>query len=448
MNGNRGAKGSNTDRVISYLYRLRYKKYKLNADKKYFSNQTVRKDYIDTLIHFKEKEELTIIDREDQTIVKEKIIEKPTVEPLFSPINMKVINPLPKGIDLKQEKKKVVLEEKIVDKVEVKVKESIKEVKKISKELKELSKVVLKTTNKEEMEKHKKKYNELIERLEKLKKEFKIIREKYHFEDYQKLNDDVLAKDVRDYKDISSLEEIEQLVLVCQKETDKLKENVEKVVIIKEKVMTNIDNKTEKIDVDNKDINAISKNLDAISDIEKDIDKEALKIQEKLEEISKKMFNVYKRIKVKKLVKTDIDLLSSVAKIATGIMTIPIANLNSNKLGVNLIKKGLKMLEPKYKYVDSYETIYYDLEPEINKEIDETKLLESNIDEAYDSLISLENEFILEYDQYKENENYKNNLAKIATIKNVLEQKKYLVNSINKGLLNEKQKNKTKVKTL
>ena len=40
MNGNRGAKGSIKDRLISMLYRLRYKKKKLKEDDYTINNKT------------------------------------------------------------------------------------------------------------------------------------------------------------------------------------------------------------------------------------------------------------------------------------------------------------------------------------------------------------------------------------------------------------------------
>ena len=66
MNGNRGAKGSIKDRLISMLYRLRYKKKKLKEDDYTIDNKTKQEKYLYNLRDFNEKENVDILDSKDQ----------------------------------------------------------------------------------------------------------------------------------------------------------------------------------------------------------------------------------------------------------------------------------------------------------------------------------------------------------------------------------------------
>lgn len=66
MNGNRGAKGSIKDRLISMLYRLRYKKKKLKQEDYTIDNKQNQEKYINTLKDFKGQEDVNILDTKDK----------------------------------------------------------------------------------------------------------------------------------------------------------------------------------------------------------------------------------------------------------------------------------------------------------------------------------------------------------------------------------------------
>ena len=66
MNGNRGAKGSIKDRLISMLYRLRYKKKMLKEENYTISNKSKQERYLYNLRDFEEKENIDILDNNDK----------------------------------------------------------------------------------------------------------------------------------------------------------------------------------------------------------------------------------------------------------------------------------------------------------------------------------------------------------------------------------------------
>ena len=66
MNGNRGAKGSIKDRLISLLYRLRYRKKVLKQENYTIENKTKQENYLYDLKYFQEKENIDILDLKDK----------------------------------------------------------------------------------------------------------------------------------------------------------------------------------------------------------------------------------------------------------------------------------------------------------------------------------------------------------------------------------------------
>ncbi len=65
MDGNRGAKGSIKDRLISMLYRLRYKKKKLKEEDYKIPKKQKQVNYLNNLQKFKETENLDVLDKKD-----------------------------------------------------------------------------------------------------------------------------------------------------------------------------------------------------------------------------------------------------------------------------------------------------------------------------------------------------------------------------------------------
>ena len=66
MDGNRGAKGSIKDRLISMLYRLRYKKRTLKEENYTVDKKNKQENYLYTLKKFGEKENIDLLPKEDK----------------------------------------------------------------------------------------------------------------------------------------------------------------------------------------------------------------------------------------------------------------------------------------------------------------------------------------------------------------------------------------------
>ena len=66
MNGNRGAKGSIKDRLISMLYRFRYKQKTLKEENYTVKNKEKQMDYLNILQDFKDNENVEVFDDSDK----------------------------------------------------------------------------------------------------------------------------------------------------------------------------------------------------------------------------------------------------------------------------------------------------------------------------------------------------------------------------------------------
>ena len=66
MDGNRGAKGSIKDRLISMLYRLRYAKKVKKEDEYSIAKKEKQVEYLQKLVDLKENENINILDSSDK----------------------------------------------------------------------------------------------------------------------------------------------------------------------------------------------------------------------------------------------------------------------------------------------------------------------------------------------------------------------------------------------
>ena len=353
MNGSRGAKGSIKDRLISMLYRFRYKKKKLKEENYTIPKKEKQLNYLNTLKEFKEKENINILDVTDVKVLNDvKLtatfkVDKKSIDNTNEKLNIKLINIEEKSseltgkTDIKKEIKKTKNEIVILKEVEKFVNTSLEAIDEIKSDVK-----ILKKESKEKNKDTKQideKYDKLKKKVEKLKLQFDTVKEKYDLSEFSILESIKLIENITSYKSLASLNELDMMLNVCKKEINK----IESITLICEDKKT-IGSNIETVKNDQKNIKIkFNKNkelLNSVSDIEKNIFQEIKEQQKIVDDMYEKASYYEKQISKKIETVGHRKILSSLFRIAGGILTIPFTgkNLFGIALGSTMINKGLK----------------------------------------------------------------------------------------------------------
>jgi len=248
MNGNRGAKGSIKDRLISMLYRLRYQKKVLKEGNYTIDNKIKQENYLYNLKGFEEKENINVLENKDineldkiNYTVNFKIQKKKGIDNIdlkLDSIEYKS-SELDEKVNLKKEIRKTKDEIIILKEVDTFINKSIENISAIEKEL-YLKKKKSKEKNKDTKELEQR-YNELKQKVNKLKEQYEIIKDKYDLSEFSILQSIKLIDAIDDYKSIAKINEMEMMLKVCKKEISK----IDSITIIVE------ENKKVGIDIEN-----------------------------------------------------------------------------------------------------------------------------------------------------------------------------------------------------
>lgn len=468
MNGNRGAKGSIKDRLISMLYRMRYKKKKLKEENYTIYNKENQVNYINDLQKFKEQENIDILDTKDKTTLDEvkykvnfKVRRKAGIsddknqETLLEPeLDIKLYtiesktNELNEKVDLKKEIKKTKEEIVILEEVDKFINESKDNLEEINTELNQI-KNDIKEKNKpaEELEKR---YNDLKKKITKLKEQYSAVKDKYDLSEFSILESIKLMDSVDNYKSMATLNEVEMMVKVCIKEIKKI-DSITVIVNESKKVENNIENKKDKENNIKIKFNKNKIKINELKTIEEKIAYE-LKIQQ---DIVDEMYNnaSYFEKEVSKKIEYigHKKIISSLFRIAGGILTMPLTGLQlfGVALGSTMINKGLKemneKLEEREKVVINYK--YEDISKQIEEVKDKVEYTNLVLIDSISEIKKLKNNFNNQYKDYKYIlPDYAEILEKIDLLeKRLIEQQTKLV-KMDKKLEEEKEINKQKLK--
>ena len=335
MDGNRGAKGSIKDRLISMLYRLRYAKKVKKEDEYSIAKKEKQVEYLRKLVDLKENENIDVLDSSDKkeldkvkftatyklndgkfTLDKKGIGE---VELNLTDIEHKT-GELDEKVEIKEEIKKTENEVVILKEIDTfinKSKEVLEEISAEVENLKGLSKE--KNQDTKELEER---YKKLREKVDKLKEQYDAVKEKYDLSEFSILESIKLIDNIKDYKNRASLNEMDMMIKVCKKEISKIesvtveyKETKEVGFNIEEikKDQTNIKVKFHK---SKEDINKIKETSEEITD--------ELKTEEQIIEDMYKEAAYFERV-----TRTELEysgygkMFSSLLKIAGGVLTLP-----------------------------------------------------------------------------------------------------------------------------
>ncbi len=463
MDGNRGAKGSIKDRLISLLYRIRYAKKMKKEDEYEIAKKEKQVEYLKKLLEVKENNNVDILDSKDKRELDKvkfnaNLIVKPTqknfkvikkgiseADVSLSSIEYKT-SELDEKVELKKEIKKtknevVILKE--VNQFVKKSKETLEEIKKEVDTLKEMSKD--KNQDTKELEER---YKKLREKVDKLKAQYDAVKDKYDLSEFSILESIKLMDNIKDYKSVANLNEMDMMIKVCKKEIDKI-EDIKIEYVETKKVGTDIEN----IKEDQKQIkvkfNKSKEQIKTLDDEKENIEKEIKTQEEIIEDMYKEASNFTK------ISRTEVEysgygkMFNALLKIGGGILTLPFtgSKIFGVALGNTMINRGLKTLnqglERKERIITEYK--YTDIAHKISEVKDKVE---------YTSLIISDN--LLEINKLKRNfkkymeynkilPEYEKMLTKIESLEEKLKLQQEKISSMDKKLEEQKELNSKKI---
>lgn len=492
----RGAKGSINDRLISLMYRKRYNKYKLQ--KEFYTKRNIDKKirYINYIEKF-DIENISKLDEEDKNIIGNLEFEIPII-PLkienkqvnisdtnsinqLHQINEEILNFDPKTedfdfdnydyyevqeikkgigikndseaiIDIQREKNLAKDELIIVNELTTFIDKSLITLGEIKEEVKSIKADVSKPYTMKQAEELEKRYLDLKIKVDKLRKQFDIVKYKYDFSDFAILESITIMDSIKDYKDNAKLDEIETMVNVCKNEINK----IDGITIEDEKTIrvgSDIQDKKDEINVRTIEFNRNKENTNKVSRLEDKIAIELIEQQKILDNIKSRV-DVIEVVQIPQINITGYGrIFASFLRIAAGILTTPVSNqrIFGIALGTNLINRGIRGLRQGLNVEQRVELSYRyeDLEREIMNCKDKIGLTNLLLIDSIEQIDKLREEFKDKFEAYIYLiPEYNESLKKIDTLKKQLADKKKEIELINKDLNLQYQKNKVKMKKI
>jgi len=484
MDGNRGAKGSIKDRLISMLYRMRYKKKKLKEENYTIDNKEKQVNYINNLQEFSEQENINILETKDKTALDEvkytvnfkvrkkvgisdeqqkndknnEVTLQPELDLITNVQNLDIkldtieskTSELDNKVNLKKEIKKTKEEIVILKEVDKFINDSKDNLNEINTELNEI-KTDIKENNKpaEEIEKR---YNELKKKITKLKNQYYAVKEKYDLSEFSILESIKLMDSIDNYKTMASLNEVEMMVRVCKKEIEK----IDSVTIVVEESKKAEDDIQDKKESENKIRIKFNKNKTKVNELktfEEEIAYELKEQQEIVDEMYKKASYFKKEVSKKMEYIGHKKIVSSLFRIAGGILTMPLtgSQLFGVALGSTMINKGLKemnrKLEKRERIVINYK--YEDISKQVEEVKDKIEYTNLILIDSLSEIKKLKNNFNEVYKDYKYIlPDYLEMIEKVEALeRRLIEQQTKLV-KMDRKLEEEKEMNKQKLKKI
>lgn len=464
MNGGRGAKGSINDRLISMMYRNRYKKYQLRKEA-YANDAKLReKKYLKSIQSFDIDDGTLQLEDEDKQVVADALSgvlliepseqKKSSIENLDEISNsaatmsygnvttigslkslgkkFEMVDPTTEvfdfenfdyytiisqrskvaglteedAIDVNKEVTKVDDEITIVEELEKFIDDSKNALDEIKNDIEELRKDVPKQYTKEQMEEIQERYKKIKEKVDKLKIQYDAISKKYDFEDFKLLENLQMMDAIEEYRDLATLDEVETLVDYCKEEI-----NAIDGVLVEQKHIVyadeEIEQKEEEIKQREEDFKENQSGVIYLDDLEKKVAFEASEQRKIIQEIEKALanFTTTEREVVDVVYHTE-RMFGSFLRIAAGILTAPFSgrNIFGTYLGVQLIDRGVRdlraSLEPNYVRRTEIVHSYTSVEREILTSMDHVADTAKVIDDSIDQLDKFDEEFKKKFKDY------------------------------------------------
>lgn len=401
MNGNRGAKGSVNDRVISMLYQARYKEYLKRKEFYTKEEKEKQKEYL------KKLQELDIDTGFDSLEPEDKIV----LETAFAPLkDTEIVMPVKTGkissiqeivdstsinpsnidvmvntsakisefdpateifdfdkydyyetivqktgladvqedeiIDVSKEEEKTEDEITIIEELSEFITDSKELLSEIKFEINDIKASIEEQYTIDQLNKLDEKYQSVKEKLDKLRKQYLTMKEKYDFEDYELLESIALIDAIEDYKTKAKLDELETLVNACKEEV----EAIDGVLIEEQRrvgIGEDIADKREEITIRDHEFEHAKGDTIYLTKIEREIAEEAQNQRKIIQEIETQLAKVETEVvHTTEYVYNTGRMFSSFLRIAAGVLTAPLSrtHLFGTMLGTHLINRGLRDL--------------------------------------------------------------------------------------------------------
>lgn len=459
MSGNRGAKGSIKDRLISMLYRIRYKEKKLKEEDYTVLNKQKQKDYLDHLVYFQKTDNFNVLSKKEKKNLEDvKFDAKVNLKGKkgIDIVDIKLNEMASKdseyleNVDLKKEIKKTGNEIIILKEVNEFVKKSLENIESIKEEIEEI-KQESKESNKP-IENLEEKYKKLKEKVEKIKLQYDTIKDKYDLSEFRIIESIKLIDSITDYKTQASLNEMEMMLNVCKKEINKI-ESITVVNEEKSKVGANIKNTKKEQNIVKIKFNKHKEKANEINNIEQNLRKELELQKQIIDDMYYKASYFQKKYKKEIRYQKVNKLFPSFLRITGGLLTLPLSGLNifGAALGYTMINKGLKSInksfERKEKIVIDYE--YEDISKkilEVKDKVEYTNLILMDcLNEINKMKTNISNVFSKYYEILPEYNTFINNISELE--KNLVQQQSK-ISKMNEIIVKEEEMNKQKLKKI
>lgn len=379
-----------------------------------------------------------------------KIIVNPKISKDKKSVNTKV-----NYSELRKEKTKNKLEDSILKRINKIILDDKNDIDSLKYKLYEIDRAIYSANDKEQLDKLKKQFEIITEKIKKIKRDFEIIKESIYFEDYDQIDNYFLIEEIDNFKFSNNLESIELLSLRCKQQIEVLDD----IIVMYEKATTTsqkIDKQQKKVDYFEENTLEINEQTHEIDLISKKINNNLLLQNKFIDDMNKKIGESQKDIKIYYNYQGLNDLMNNTLLMGLGIYSYSsmkrprfrgLKFLIGSFLMYNSIRGMLKFLSPEMKKV-TY--IYYkDYSKELDNESHRINFTHNLLNRSLKDITILKSEFKNKFMAYQyQLPDYDIMLDKIDKIEQQLKLQKKELNKIDKNLEQQKQKNKEYIKKI
>lgn len=356
-------------------------------------------------------------------------------------------------LDIDREIEKVEDEETILKELTTFIEDSEEVIVEIKDDLEEVRELISQSETQAQIQQLEEKFAAIRARVDKLKAQYDVVKEKYDFEDFKILESIEMMAAIEDYHDKASLDELETMVDVCKEEIDQIDG-----ILVEEKrsaaIAEEVEEQKRAVVKRDQDFQKNRAGVIYLDDLEKKIAREAREQAEIIADLERQLGNFTTTVEtVRTTVYHTERLFGSFFRIAAGILTMPFngRHVFGTMLGTHLINRGVRQLRD-YMNPDVIEKTeirhrYKDIEREILNSKDYVKTTANLIDDSLYQLDQFDAEFKLRFSAYSSLiPAYAEVERKIESLKKSLKMKKEEVKIMSKDLDRQYEANKVKVK--
>lgn len=357
------------------------------------------------------------------------------------------------ALDIDREIEKVEDEETILTELTTFIDDSQEVIAEIKVELESVRELVSQSETQGQIEGLEERYAAIRAKVDKLKAQYDVVKEKYNFEDFKILESIEMMAAIEDYQDKASLDELETMVDVCKSEIDQ----IDGILIEEQRshaVAEEVEEQKREVVKRDQDFEKNRAGVIYLNDLEKKIAQEAREQAAIIADLERQLGDFTTTVEtVRTTVYHTERLFGSFFRVAAGILTAPFSGnrIFGTMLGTHLINRGIRQLRdfmnPDVIEKTEIKHRYKDIEREILNSKDYVKTTANLIDDSLHQLDKFDAEFKLRFSAYSSLiPAYAEVERKIDSLKKSLKIKKEEVNVMSKDLDRQYEANKVKVK--